>query len=249
MRYFAEIAYNGKAYVGWQVQPNGMSVQQMINEALSTILNDKIEVVGCGRTDAGVHASRFFLHFDYDGKFPKAFLNRLNKFLPDDIAFYDLFEVGNDAHVRFDAYLRSYEYHMILRKNPYEINTAYYYPYPELPDLDKMNKAAALLLDYSEFKPFCKTNSDAKTMICQLSKAEWMKQDDFRWIFHISANRFLRGMVRLIVGMCINVGRGKMELDAVKKALDEQSMLHPSYSVPASGLYLTEVKYPKIKNH
>ncbi len=244
MRFFAKIAYNGTRFVGWQIQPNGMSIQQSINECMSMILRQPIEVTGCGRTDAGVHASQFFLHFDFDGEFPKGFVNRLNKVLPDDIVFYDIFEVNGDAHTRFDARKRSYEYHLTFKRTPFQKETIYYYPYQQTLDFDLMNQAAALLLEYKEFKPFCKTQSDAKTMFCDLFRSEWVKESESHWVFHVSANRFLRGMVRLIVGMCIHVGRGKLLLADIKKAMDHQEMIPHSYSVPALGLFLTEVVYP-----
>lgn len=248
MRYFAELAYNGSKYVGWQRQPNGVSVQETIEDAFSTILNTEIEVVGCGRTDAGVHASRYVLHFDFDGAFPKAFVNRVNKFLPKDIAIFRIFEVAPEAHARFDAYERSYVYHITFEKNPFEIETAYYYGYPNQPDFDKMQAAAQLLLAYREFFPFCKSDHDAKTLVCELSRAEWERISDKRVAFHITSNRFLRGMVRLIVGMCLNVGTGKVHLDEVKQALDSQTLLRKSTSAPPEGLFLSAVKYPFLKN-
>ncbi len=246
MRYFAKIAYKGTNYVGWQFQPNGMSVQQKIDDSMSLILGQKIEVLGCGRTDAGVHASDFYLHFDFDGEFPEGFVYRLNKVLPKDIVFYEIFKTKEDAHARFDAFQRSYEYHIDLRKNPFINETIYHFPYRTELDFDKMNEAVALLLEYDEFMPFCKTNSDSKTMICHLSRAEWVRESESHWVFHITSNRFLRGMVRLIVGMSINVGRGKLDIAEVKHAMDGQVFLKRSYSVPPEGLFLTEVKYPPL---
>ncbi len=246
MRYFAEIAYNGAQYVGWQVQPNGITVQQTIDEALSLILGVKIEVLGCGRTDAGVHASQFFLHFDFEGTFPKGFVHRLNKVLPKDIAVYSIFPVKEDMHARFSATKRSYEYHIDLRKNPFRSKIIFQYPYNKELDFEKMNQAVQLLLNYDEFFPFCKTHSDAKTMFCDITRAEWVKINDTQWVFHISSNRFLRGMVRLIVGMSINIGRGKLEIEDVKEALEQQKTLKQSYSVPPDGLFLTEVSYPDL---
>ncbi len=244
MRYFVELAYNGRNYSGWQRQPHNMTVQQMIEESMSTILNTEIAVTGCGRTDTGVHASQYFFHFDFDGTFPKAFINRLNKFLPKDIVFYDIIEVETEAHARFNAYSRSYEYVIDLRKNPFSPHTSYHYPYPDLPDFDLMQEAARLLLEYREFATFCKTNHDAKTMICELSRSEWVKVGEYQWIYHVTSNRFLRGMIRLIVGMCLNVGRKKIQLETVRKALDEQVQLDKSWSAPADGLYLKDIRYP-----
>lgn len=244
MRYFSELAYKGTNFNGWQRQPNAPSVQQTIEEALATILNTAIEVVGCGRTDTGVHASQYFLHFDFEGKFPKEFLRRLNKLLPPDVAFRSVYEVAADAHARFDATRRSYEYHIVLDKNPFLTDTAWHFPFFEKLDLDKTNAAAALLLEYQAFQPFCKSNTDVHTMECDLHRSEWVFDEaERRLVFHISANRFLRGMVRLIVGMCLNVGLGKVELDEVRQALDQQVLLKKSWSVPAEGLFLTKIEY------
>lgn len=245
MRYFSELAYNGTDYCGWQRQPNGTTVQEKIEEAFSTILRAPIAVHGCGRTDTGVHASQFFMHFDYEKDYPKGFINRVNKYLPKDIVIKSIFEVATDASARFDAYQRSYEYHLSFNKNPFELDTLYYFPFFKFLDLEKMRQAADLLLNYNEFFPFCKTKSDANHMICDMKRAEWVGDEkEGRLVFHISANRFLRGMVRLIVGMCLNVGAGKLELADVKFALDNQVRLKKDLSVEARGLFLTEIKYP-----
>ncbi len=245
MRYFSELAYNGTKYSGWQKQPHSPSVQESIEQAFSTILGADIEAVGCGRTDTGVHASQYFMHFDFEGKFPPSFLNRVNKLLPEDIAIYRIFEVEASAHARFDANLRSYEYRIVLEKNPFETHTAWHFPFFERLNLEQVQAAAALLLEYDEFAPFCKSNNDLKTMKCNLTRSEWVLDEaGKRLTFHISANRFLRGMVRLVVGMCLNVGLGKIALDDVQRALNEQALLQKSWSVPPHGLFLTEVKYP-----
>ncbi len=243
MRYFSELAYKGTNYSGWQRQPNASSVQQAIEEAMSKILGSSIEVIGCGRTDSGVHASQYFLHFDFEGKFPDEFLRRLNKLLPSDIAIRRIYEVKPDAHARFDAIRRSYEYHVVLDKTPFEAETAWHFPFADKLKLGDMQTAAALLLRYREFQPFCKSNTDVHTMACSLYHAEWDFDKPGRMVFHISANRFLRGMVRLIVGMSLNVGLGKVTLEEVKDALDRQVLLNKSWSVPAEGLFLTEIRY------
>ncbi len=248
MRYFAALAYNGTKYSGWQRQPNAISVQQVIEEAMSLILRTELSVMGCGRTDTGVHASYFIIHFDFEGDFPKAFMSRLNKYLPADIVFYWIKAVHKEAHARFDAYHRSYEYHLDFYKNPFQENTTFHFPFADKLDIDKMQAAAQLLLEYDEFATFCKTNSDAKTMFCQMKRAEWeLRNNGKKLVFHISANRFLRGMVRLIVGMCLNVGLGKINIKDVQNALDQQKPLKKNLSVAAKGLYLTEVKYPFIE--
>ena len=245
MRYFLQLAYNGTNYSGWQRQPNNPTIQQVLEEGFSLILRAKIEITGCGRTDAGVHASRFIAHFDFAGEFPPAFNNRINRFLPKDIAIHKIFPVAEDVHARYDARKRSYEYHVVFEKNPFLTNTAYSINYGKKLDFDKLQEAAKLLLNYTDFFTFCKTNHDAKTTICDLMRSEWIQEDDGkRWVFYISANRFLRGMVRLIVGMCLNVAEGRLELETVRDAMENQLQLQKAESAPAHGLFLTEIVYP-----
>lgn len=246
MRYFAELAYNGARYFGWQKQPDKISVQEQLEQSFSTILGTPIEVVGCGRTDTGVHAKQYFMHFDFEGQFPPGFNRRINKFLPPDIAIYRIFEVAPEAHARFGAAHRAYEYHIGFVKNPFGQEMSYFYPFAQLPDLAKMQEAARLLLGYREFFPFCKTNTDVKTMRCDLRRAEWEGSPrEGKMVFHIASDRFLRGMVRLIVGMCLNVGTGKTKIEEVRHALDQQERLKKSWSIPPQGLFLTEVSYAK----
>ena len=247
MRYFAELAYHGSAYHGWQSQPRQVSVQSTIEEALSTILNQTTKVVGCGRTDTGVHALQYFLHFDYEADLPAAFRQRINKFLPKDIAVYRLIPVPAAAHARFDATHRAYEYHIDFRKNPFGIQTRYYYPYPTLPDAGLMQEAADLLMEYNAFYPFCKSNTDVKTMRCALRQAEWEGLPAAgHMCFHVAADRFLRGMIRLMVGACLNVGTGKITIAALRQAMNTQQRLERSWSVPPDGLYLKDIRYPFI---
>jgi tRNA pseudouridine38-40 synthase len=246
MRYFAELAYRGTNYHGWQKQKNAPSVQETIQQAFSTIIGVE-EVVGCGRTDTGVHASQYYMHFDFEGEFPEGFLRRVNKFLDADIVIKRIFEVSNEAHARFDAVERSYTYYITRNKDPFRYDLAWHYPFFDKLNLAKLSEVADLLQQYTEFAPFCKTNSDAKTMKCELSRAEWVLSGDGNELsFHISANRFLRGMVRLIVGACINAGIGMVGVEEIQKALDEQSPLKKSWSVPAHGLFLCDVKYSFI---
>lgn len=242
MRYFLDLAYNGTRFYGWQRQPSDPSVQAAIEDVFSLILRQPIEIVGCGRTDTGVHASEYFAHFDFDGEFPSAFLERANKLVKNDIALKRIIPVAPTAHARFDAFKRSYEYHITFVKNPFAIETEWHFTQHKSLDFNKMQKAAEILRGYTEFVPFCKTHSDAQTMKCDLSRSEWIFEGE-KAVFHISANRFLRGMVRLIVGACINIGLGQVSLDELKKALDEQKPLNKSYSVPPTGLFLTEVEY------
>lgn len=246
MRYFAELAYNGAHYHGWQRQPDRITVQQVLEDNFSMILRRPMEIVGCGRTDTGVHASQYFFHFDYNAAFPRRFLHRINKVLPADIAIRQIFAVKPEAHARFDATRRSYSYWLTFEKDPFRQTTAYYYPYPQRPALDRMQAAARLLLDYGEFFPFCRSNSDAKTMRCDLTRAEWEATGPNQLTFHISADRFLRGMVRLIVGMCINVGTKKLALETVRRSLDRQERLQKAESAPPEGLFLSGVSYGDI---
>jgi tRNA pseudouridine38-40 synthase len=246
-RFFIELSYHGKNYCGWQVQPGSPSVQESIETALFTILREKIEIIGCGRTDTGVHASQYFAHFDWkEDAFPIAFFYRLNKILPKDIAIHRIVKVDNEAHARFDAFRRAYQYHIDGKKNPFSTEIAtFVYNFEEL-NVEKMQEAARLLLDYQDFAPFCKSNHDAKTQRCELYRSEWeWDADNKKAIYHISANRFLRGMVRLIVGMCLNVGAGKMSIEDVKFALDNQVLLKKANSAEPQGLFLAAIHYPE----
>ena len=243
-RYFLELAYNGTRLCGWQRQNNAPSVQAAIEDALRLILRQPtFEILGCGRTDTGVHAAQYFAHFDFEGDFPPSFLERANKLVGLDIVLKRIHAVEPEAHARFDATLRSYNYHLSFQKNPFLRETAWHFPLAERLNLEKMQKTADLLRGYAEFAPFCKTNSDAQTMLCNISEAEWIF-DDTGGIFTISSNRFLRGMVRLVVGACVNVGLGQLDLDDVKRSLDTQTPLIKSYSVPPTGLFLSRVVYP-----
>jgi tRNA pseudouridine38-40 synthase len=247
MRYFLELSYLGKNYNGWQIQPAAPSVQETIEKAIFTISREKVEITGCGRTDTGVHAKQYFAHVDLEHELPKSFLPRLNKILPQDISIHRIIEVSAEAHTRFDATHRAYEYHIEGRKNPFTQETAtFIYNFADL-DVEKMQVAAKLLLSYQHFAPFCKSNHDAKTMICHLSRSEWeWNAEEKKAIYHIAANRFLRGMVRLIVGMCLNVGSGKIPIADVKNALEKQTLLPKSASADPQGLFLTDIRYPYL---
>ena len=247
MRYFLKLSYHGKNYCGWQIQPHAPSVQESLENAFFTITREKVEITGCGRTDTGVHALEYFAHVDLQQALPQHFLNRLNKVLPADIAIAQIIEVPADAHARFDAVYRAYAYQIEGRKNPFTCETAsFIYNFNEL-DFEKMQQAAALLLKYEQFFPFCKSNSDAHTMQCSLFRSEWeWNLSAQKAVYHIAANRFLRGMVRLIVGMCLNVGSGKLQIDTVEQALIEQKLLEPSSSAPPQGLALTAIRYPYL---
>lgn len=241
-RYVLELAYNGTNYAGWQRQPNALSVEETVDTALSLILGGPIKIVGCGRTDAGVHASYYVAHFDFSGDFPPAFFRRFNRFVADDVALLGLHRVPDDFHARFHATGRAYVYRLSLVKEPFRQYTVASLPQFAGVDRERMQAAAALLTEYTAFAPFCKTNSDAFTMNCDLTEARW-GFGETEWTFHVEANRFLRGMVRLIVGMCLRVGEDKLTLDEVRHALDTQERLPRPWSAPASGLYLSGVTY------
>ncbi|MCD4731769.1 MAG: tRNA pseudouridine(38-40) synthase TruA [Bacteroidales bacterium] len=248
-RYFIELAYNGKNYNGWQIQENAPSVQQAINEAISVVLQKKINIVGCGRTDTGVHARQFFAHFDLEEvnkKLPvKSLINRLNGILPWDISIYNLFQVQPDLHARFSAIKRTYEYKLTRRKDPFDFEYAYYYPLQL--NVGLMNEAANLLLTYSDFTSFSKVNTQVKTNICKIEKAYWQEEGQIL-VFQITADRFLRNMVRAIAGTLIDVGKGKISIQDFKTIIDSKNRSNAGFSVPAKGLCLTDVFYPDLTN-
>jgi len=245
MRYFLTLAYRGTRYAGWQRQPNAISVQETLETALSTILRQPVELTGCGRTDAGVHARYYVAHADIQGDLPKTFLNGLNSLLPDDVAVSGIEAVAPEAHARYDAVERSYEYHIALRKDPFAVETAWFYPQGTRLNLSAMHDVAALLPQFDAFFPFCKTDSGVEHYRCQLTHARWEHRPEHaRLVFQISANRFLRGMVRLIVGASVLAGQGQIGLEEIRNALEVQRPLSKSLSVPPHGLALTDVRYP-----
>jgi tRNA pseudouridine38-40 synthase len=243
-RYFIRLSYKGTNYHGWQIQPNAITVQEVLNKALSTILNADINVVGCGRTDTGVHASDFYAHFDVENKeFDcEKLAFRLNRFLPHDIAIKKVFAVRDDAHTRFDATSRTYHYFITKEKNPFRLESHWKVPY-EL-DVDKMNQAAAALFDYIDFTSFSKLHTDVKTNNCKVYQAEWKESED-EIIFTVKADRFLRNMVRAIVGTLVEVGRGKLDIDGFRKVIESKNRSKAGTSVPGHALYLAEVGYPE----
>ena len=245
MRYLAHIAYRGSAFRGWQVQPRQSTVQGTLEDALSTILHHKIEIVGCGRTDTGVHASNYYFHFDYPTEFPPAFRRRLNKYLPEDIAIYSVHPIQDDAHARYDAVARAYQYHLSLRKVPLAKDTVWHFPFPMKLQPEQLNTTARIFGEFDEFFPFCKSKSDVRTYRCDLERSEWIRLDEFRLVYHVRADRFLRGMVRLLVGACLNVARGELTNAEIETALRQQVRLRKDWSVPAAGLRLAEVIYPE----
>lgn len=243
MRYFLELSYNGKAYHGWQNQPNAISVQEVLEKALSTILKETIEIVGAGRTDAGVHATQMFAHFDFEDNFSSKDLTcKLNSFLPKDIATHSVFKVTDDAHARFDALSRTYHYRVSTLKNVFDYDYAYQMHLPI--DIDAMNKACKILFEYKDFQCFSKSNTDVKTYNCDIMDAFWKKNGD-ELLFVIKANRFLRNMVRAIVGTMLNIGLKKMNPEDLHQIIESKDRAKAGFSVPAHGLYLVNIEYPK----
>lgn len=248
-RYFIELVYNGTNYHGWQIQPNAVTVQEVLNKALSTLLRlrQPVETTGCGRTDTGVHATEFFAHLDQSLVIGHQSLveqvRSLNSLLPYDIAVKRIIPVDAEAHARFDATLRSYEYHIHFQKDPFKQDRSWLLR--DVPDMVLMNEAAATLKEYTDFSCFSKSNTQVFTNNCKISRAEWVKDGD-GLIFHISADRFLRNMVRAIVGTLIMIGKGEMEPGAIRDIIESKNRSKAGTSVPACGLYLTEVKYPYL---
>jgi tRNA pseudouridine38-40 synthase len=241
MRYFIKLAYNGSRYHGWQYQPNASSVQETINKAISTLLNSEISIMGAGRTDTGVHAKIMYAHFDFEPPFNKTSLvHKLNSFLPKDIVIYDIIFVEEAAHARFDALKRTYTYQINTFKDPFLQEQSWYF-HQEL-DIDLMNEAAILLFNHIDFQCFSKVNTDVGTFDCTIFEANW-KQNNNRLVFTISANRFLRNMVRSIVGTLVNVGLHKITLDDFNSIIVDKNRDKAGFSVPAHGLYLTEIEY------
>ncbi|AOW20404.1 tRNA pseudouridine(38-40) synthase TruA [Urechidicola croceus] len=246
MRYFLELSYKGTNYHGWQIQPNVISVQEKINDGLSKLLRTPINIMGAGRTDAGVHASQMFAHFDIENEFDtQLILDRLNNFLPEDIVIYNIFKVHEKAHTRFHATSRSYEYRIYLGRNPFLLDTTWQLYRYQL-DVEKMNKAASILLNYTDFKCFSKSNTDVNTYNCDIKEAYWVKTDNML-VFHITADRFLRNMVRAIVGTLINIGLGKNSIEEIVDIIESRDRSEAGFSVPAKGLFLTNIQYPKSK--
>lgn len=247
MRYFAELSYLGKNYHGWQIQPNAISVQEVVQKCLSTILRTPIEVVAAGRTDAGVHASQMFIHFDTELNLDTVvYCYKINALLPDDIVFHRIFKVKSTAHTRFDAIKRSYQYKILLGKSPFTTDTEW--QINQQLNVAAMNKAAGYLLDYTDFKCFSRSKTDVRTYNCDISRAEFI-QNNNQLVFHISADRFLRNMVRAIVGTLYAVGQGKMLPEKIIEIINSKERAQAGASAPAHGLFLTEIVYPEnIKN-
>ena len=246
-RFFLEIAYDGTAYHGWQLQPNAISVQEKLNHALFTFLREEIETTGAGRTDTGVHAKQLYVHFDSENTIlieqPQRALQAINALLPFDISVQRIIPVEEQAHARFDASERSYEYHLHSKKNPFLINKSWLLR--DQPDLDKMNEAAKFLLGTQDFACFSKSNTQVFTTICTIKQARW-EQSGEEFVFYITADRFLRNMVRAIVGTLLEIGVKGKPITYIQDVLASKNRSKAGVSVPAHGLYLTRVIYPYI---
>ena len=243
MRFFITLSYDGTRYHGWQVQPNGPSVQEKLQWALSTILRQNIQVTGAGRTDAGVHARMMVAHFDVETMdFDLQDLTyKLNRLLPQDIAIQKMEPVSDEMHARFSATSRTYHYYIHTVKNPFlrAYSCELHYPL----NFQLMNEAAAILMTYEDFGAFCKAHADVKTTLCHITAAEWHQTSPSTWYFEITANRFLRNMVRAVVGTLIDVGRGRLSLDDFRKVIEGKRRTEAGESMPANALFLEEVKY------
>lgn len=245
MRYFIELAYNGTNYHGWQYQPNAVSVQETLNKALTLLFKTDIDVVGAGRTDTGVHAIQLFAHFDVATLFDVSlYIHKLNSYLPKDIAIIAIHKVHETAHARFDATKRTYEYHIHRKKNVFKNESSWYYQ-SDL-NIDVMNKACQLLFHYTNFECFSKVNTDVNTFNCEIYEAFWQQNGNII-IFTITADRFLRNMVRAIVGTMINLGSGKISLENFNTIIESKDRNKAGFSVPAHGLYLTKIDYDYLK--
>ena len=244
MRYFIYFSFNGKLYHGWQKQKNSITIQQKIEESLSVLLKDKIEVIGAGRTDAGVHAKEMVAHFDVNKNFKnsKNFIFKLNQFLSNDISIKSLKSVKNNAHARFDAISRTYEYHISKEKDVFLNEYSYYLNY-SLNSI-KINEAINIIINNKDFKCFTKSKTDVTNYLCNILDSKWI-EDNKKYVFEITANRFLRNMVRSIVGTLIDVGLEKKSINNFKKIIRSKDRSMAGYSVPAKGLFLKRINYPK----
>ena len=275
-RLFIHLAYNGANYNGWQTQPELPTVQETLEKALSTLLRAPIAVVGCGRTDTGVHASDFYAHFDAEGAVDcSQLVFKLNNLLPPDIAIYDIFPVADKAHARFDATARTYQYHVSDRRLPFR--QGQYCRIYFRPDIDRMNEAAKVLMEYEDFTSFAKLHTQVKTNICHVTEARWdfvpisgqwavdsgqcpstatattlqtaehcSLNTEYEWVFTIRSNRFLRNMVRSVTGTLLDVGRGKLSIDGLREIIEKKDRCAAGVSMPACGLFLTKVEYPSL---
>ena len=247
MRYFIWFGYDGTHYHGWQIQPNGVTVQSELQRCLSLLMREDVSVTGAGRTDAGVHARKMAAHFDTDQKLDcPMMVKKLNGLLHEDIAVYSIERVADDLHARFSATSRTYHYYVHTMKSPflnqYSLELHYQLDYP------LMNEAGRILMEYEDFGAFCKAGSDVKTTLCKVTQAQWVQTSPTEWYFEITANRFLRNMVRAVVGTLVEVGRGRMTLDEFRQVIEGKKRTQAGESMPAKALFLEDVTYPIVNS-
>jgi tRNA pseudouridine38-40 synthase len=242
MRYFITFSYDGTRYHGWQIQPNGDSVQERLEWALSTLLRREVNVTGAGRTDAGVHARVMIAHFDFEEAIDcQQLCYKLNRLLPFDIAVQEVKQVSDDMHARFSATSRTYHYYIHTKKDPFRRAYSCEIHYPL--DFALMNEAGKILTTYEDFGAFCKSHTDVKTTICHVTEARWVQTSETAWYFRITANRFLRNMVRAVVGTLIDVGRGKLSIEEFRKVIEGKRRTEAGESMPGNALFLEDVRY------
>ncbi|MBO9733035.1 MAG: tRNA pseudouridine(38-40) synthase TruA [Chitinophaga sp.] len=241
-RYFIEVGYNGAQYSGFQVQENSHTVQAEIDRALSVLLRDTIVSTGSSRTDAGVNARQNFLHFDTALPLHPQFMYKINAILPDDVVLRGIYQVPEDANSRFAAVSRSYEYTLYIRKDPFMLDRGYFFPYKI--DLAALQEAAAVIMEYNDFTTFSKRNTQVKTYICKITESIW-KVEGERIVYNVTGNRFLRGMVRGLVGTMLRVGRGKLSMKQFRAAIESKDCTNADFAVPPQGLFLMKVNYPE----
>ena len=241
-RYFLHLAYNGTRYHGWQIQPDAISVQEELEKCVSLKIGEKVSITGCGRTDTGVHARNFYAHFDTEKTIAdcESFVHRLNIFLPEDIVVYKCWEVDPELHARFDAKSRTYHYYISLNKNPFHTQDAYYY-YGKI-DVEMMQKAADILFEYTDFTSFSKLHTQVKTNNCKIMAARFFEENGLL-VFEIKADRFLRNMVRAVVGTLLEVGRGRLTLEQFRGVIENKNRSSAGTSMPAQALFLENVEY------
>ena len=243
MRYFIHLAYDGTRFHGWQIQPNGISVEGEIERCLSVILRKPVDIVGAGRTDAGVHARHMAAHFDWQGDAIDCaqLTYRLNRMLPPDISIYRIEMVNDEMHARFSASSRTYHYYLHEKKDPFSRQYSFECHFDL--NFEKMNEAARLLLEYNDFAAFCKSHTDVKTTLCKVTEAQWIQTGEYTWYFRITANRFLRNMVRAVVGTLVDVGRGRLSVDGFREVIEGKRRTQAGESMPGNALFLENVRY------
>jgi len=241
-RYFLEVSYKGTNYSGFQIQQNANSIQAEIEKAFQILQKEKIDLTGSSRTDAGVHALQNFFHFDFEGEINSHFVYKMNAILPDDIVLQKLMPVDHEAHCRFDAISREYKYFIYRHKDPFLEDTAFYFPYKL--NIELMQQAAAMIQTYRDFTSFSKRNTQVRTFNCHIMASDWQWEDECL-VFYVTADRFLRGMVRALVATMLKIGRGKMTIAEFKNVVEEKDCSKASFAAPSQGLFLMRVNFPK----